>query len=326
MYLCSNNSHHASQRCVPRWDFVFYDKHMKYDKQPIALPHQLLLLKQRGMYFPDEEKALRQLNSISYFRLASYWRPMEIHDVGTHKFLPDSNFDVVISLYLFDKKVRSLIFTAIQDIEIALRTRIIQCFSLQYGAFWFMDKSLFKNEAIFETCLENIQKEVNRSTEDFLKEHFMKYDEPSLPPVWKTIEVVSFGTMSKLYCNFRDVGLKKQIAKSFGLPQYTYLESWMKCASVLRNCCAHHARLWNRRFPWKPQLPKRLPLTWIDTDGLRPIKLYAQLCYLAYLEQSISPNSDFRNEIVALLSRQPQAILKAMGFPVGWREEPLWKQ
>ena len=23
-YLCSNKSHHASQRCVPRWDFAFY--------------------------------------------------------------------------------------------------------------------------------------------------------------------------------------------------------------------------------------------------------------------------------------------------------------
>ena len=24
LYLCSNKSHHASQRCVPRWDFAFY--------------------------------------------------------------------------------------------------------------------------------------------------------------------------------------------------------------------------------------------------------------------------------------------------------------
>ena len=23
-YFCSNKSHHASQRCVPRWDFAFY--------------------------------------------------------------------------------------------------------------------------------------------------------------------------------------------------------------------------------------------------------------------------------------------------------------
>lgn len=299
--------------------------YMKYDKQPIALPQQLRLLEQRGLIIQNEEIALSQLQSISYFRLANYWHSMEVPNSDKHQFLPDSNFDNVIELYQFDKKLRTLVFTSIQDIEIALRTRIIQCFSLKYGAFWFMDARLFKNEKIFATCLENIQKEVNRSNEDFLKEHFKKYDEPSLPPVWKTIEVISFGTLSKLYCNFNDTGVKKQVAKSFGLPQYLYLESWMKCASVLRNYCAHHARLWNRRFPIMPQLPKKLPLKWIDTSHIRPIKLYAQLCYLAYLEQSINPNSQFKGRITALLSDNPQATSKSMGFPANWREEPLWK-
>lgn len=298
---------------------------MKYDKQPIALPQQLRLLEQRGLIIQNEEIALSQLQSISYFRLANYWHSMEVPNSDKHQFLPDSNFDNVIELYQFDKKLRTLVFTSIQDIEIALRTRIIQCFSLKYGAFWFMDARLFKNEKIFATCLENIQKEVNRSNEDFLKEHFKKYDEPSLPPVWKTMEVISFGTLSKLYCNFNDTGVKKQVAKSFGLPQYLYLESWMKCASVLRNYCAHHARLWNRRFPIMPQLPKKLPLKWIDTSHIRPIKLYAQLCYLAYLEQSINPNSQFKGRITALLSDNPQATSKSMGFPANWREEPLWK-
>ena len=299
--------------------------YMKYDKQPIALLQQLKLLEQRGLIIQNEEIALSQLQSISYFRLASYWHSMEVPNSDKHQFLPNSNFDDVIELYQFDKKLRTLVFTSIQDIEIALRTRIIQCFSLKYGAFWFMDVRLFKNESIFAACLENIQKEVNRSNEDFLKEHFKKYDEPSLPPVWKTMEVISFGTLSKLYCNFNDTGVKKQVAKSFGLPQYLYLESWMKCASVLRNYCAHHARLWNRRFPIMPQLPKRLPLKWIGTNCIRPIKLYAQLCCLAYWEQSINPNSQFKSGIKTLLSHTPQATLKAMGFPANWREEPLWK-
>ena len=132
-----------------------------------------------------------------------------------------------------------------------------------------MDASLFKDRDIFQKCLENIQKEVSRSKEDFLQEHFSKYDEPSLPPVWKTMEVVSFGMLSKLYCNFSDVDVKKAVAHSFGLPQYLYLETWTKCIAVLRNLCAHHDRIWNKRFPWKPQLPKRLPLAWIDTRSLR---------------------------------------------------------
>lgn len=189
-----------------------------------------------------------------------------------------------------------------------------------------MDAGLFKDKHIFQDCLENIQKKVSRSNEDFLKELFAKYYVPSLPFVWKTMEVVSFGTLSKLYCNFSDTEVKKEMARSFGLSQYLYLESWMKCASVLLNYCAHHARLWNGRFPVMLHLPKRLPLAWINKPISQPMKLYSQLCYLAYLEQSICPNGDFKEEVIALLHNKPQMITKAMGFPINWQEEPLWQE
>ena len=296
---------------------------MKYDKQPIELTQQLMILRQRGLEIENEDKALDCLRSISYFRLASYWKPMEIEETH-HHFRPNSRFEEVVQLYLFDKRLRSLVFATIQDLEVALRTRIIQSFSLPYGAFWFMDRTLFKDEHIYQSCFESIRKEVFRSNEDFVKEHFIRYNEPSLPPVWKTMEVVSFGVLSKLYCNFQDVQLKKSVAGSFGLPQYTYLESWMKCATVLRNYCAHHARLWNRRFPWKPQLPERLPLKWVRTLPLRPYKFYAQLCYLVYLEQTITPCSCLKEELSALLENASPTFLKAMGFPKEWKAEELF--
>ena len=282
------------------------------------------MLKQRGLIVSDEDTALKQLASISYFRLASYWKIFEA-DETTHRFASGTRLEDVISLYTFDRELRSIIFTAIQDIEVALRTRIIHFFSLSHGAFWFMDASKFNNQNIFQTCLDNIQVELSRSKEEFLQEHFAKYSSPSMPPVWKTLEVVSFGNLSKLYANMKDVEVKKQVAKSFGLPQYTYLESWMRSLTVLRNCCAHHARTWNRRYPTMPQLPRRLPLTWVDTQHIRPMKLYAQLCLLLYLEQSITPNSQIKDRLLSLLKAYPNTITKQMGFPRGWESEPLWQ-
>ena len=94
--------------------------YMKYDKLPIDLPQQLENLKQRGLSIANEEMALEQLHSISYFRLASYWSSME-NQADKHQFLPDSNFEDIITTYTFDKKLRTLVFTSIQDIEIALR-------------------------------------------------------------------------------------------------------------------------------------------------------------------------------------------------------------
>ena len=298
---------------------------MKYNKLPIDFPEQLYKLRERGMIITNEDNALELLGSISYFRLASYWHSMEIDSSSNnHQFHPNTHFEDIISLYLLDEELRALIFTAIQNIEIALRTRIIHHFSLKLGSFWFMDNSLFKNEDIFEHCMSSLKNELDRSKEDFIQEHFAKYDHPDFPPVWKTLEVVSFGTLSKLYCNMKDTEVKKKVARSFYLTQYTFLENWIKAASVLRNCCAHHARLWNRRFPVIPKLPQELPLKWITSTKIRPMKLYAQLCYLAYMEQTIKPIHPFKQKLVELLSDKPKSILKAMGFPENWQSEPLW--
>ena len=297
---------------------------MRYSKQPTDIPTQLAMLKQRGLIVNDEDTALKQFASISYFRLANYWKTFET-DETTHALANGTRLEDIISLYTFDKELRSLIFTAIQDIEIALRTRTIHFFSMAHGAFWFMDASQFNSRSIFQTCLDNIKAELDRSKEDFLQEHFAKYDTPNMPPVWKTLEVVSFGTLSKLYQNMKDVEVKKQVAKSVGLPQYTYLESWMRSLAVLRNYCAHHARTWNRRYPAMPQLPQRLPLAWIDTQHVRPMKLYAQLCTLLYLEQSITPNSQIKERLLKLLSDNPTVSLKQMGFPQAWKTHPIWQ-
>ena len=125
--------------------------------------------------------------------------------------------------------------------------------------------------------------------------------------------------------NFKDVKVKKQVARDFNLQQYTYLESWIKCAVVLRNACAHHARIWNKRFPTMPTMPQRLPESWVTINSFRPNKLYHQLCYLAYMEQSIMPNSDFTKALVKLLEDNPDIQTRSMGFPSGnWQDEPLW--
>ena len=47
-----------------------------------------------------------------------------------------------MALYEFDNELRQLLFSAIQRIEVALRSKIIQYFSMQHGAFWFMKMDL----------------------------------------------------------------------------------------------------------------------------------------------------------------------------------------
>lgn len=296
---------------------------MNYTKQPIDYTVQIETLKQRGLIITDEANALKQLRIISYFRLANYWKPMEA-DKTTHSFKPHSSFENAISLYYFDKKLRALLFSAIQSVEIAFRAAIIHHVSMKYGAFWFADKSLFTSEWMFKDNLAHIEQELKRSKEDFINDHFIKYDNPTFPPVWKTLEIVSFGTLSKLYDNLADNSVKKVIARELGLPQHIYLESWIKSIAALRNCVAHHARVWNRRYPVKPQLPKKLPAPWIGTQNVQPIKLYAQLCCLAYLQDNIHPDNNFKQDLISLLDEYQNVDAIAMGFPSNWQNSTLW--
>ncbi len=47
-----------------------------YPKQLISFANQITLLKQRGLVFADETKALHLLRNISYYRLSGYWYPL----------------------------------------------------------------------------------------------------------------------------------------------------------------------------------------------------------------------------------------------------------
>ena len=247
-------------------------------------------------------------------------------DKEKHQYKPNSYFENAIDLYYFDKELRSIIFTAVQSIEIALRAKMIHYISLKYGAFWFMDESLFKDKNIHQQCLIQIKQELSRSKEDFITEHQAKYTEPEIPPVWKTLEVTSFGTLSKLFCNINDNTVKKLIAREFNLPQHLILESWVKCAVNLRNCLAHHARVWTRNFPIMPQLNGSFRGNWIKNTNLPMVKLYPQLCYLAYMQNQIHKNNTFKQQLKALIQAHPNVDIMAMGFPRDWENETLWKQ
>ena len=297
---------------------------MKYSKQPLDYSEILDLLESRGLIIRDRNKAIECLKVVSYFRLDNYFHPME-SDKVQHIFKPGSTFDNAMDLYRVDCDLRELIFTAIQAVEIALRSKMIHHISLQYGAFWFTDVSLFRDANIHHKCMEQIRQELKRTREEFIIEHSAKYSEPEFPPVWKTLEVTSFGTLSKLFCNFADNKIKKRIAREFNLPQHLVLESWIKSAVVLRNYLAHHSRVWNRKFPIKPQMTTPLRGNWVIPPVGNYDKLYSQLCYLQYLLNVIRPCNNFSFRLKVLLTEHLNVDTSAMGFPGNWLDEPLWR-
>src|SRR5690606_6390940 len=75
-------------------------------------------------------------------------------------------------------------------------------------------------------------------------------------PVWVAVEVLSFGSLSKLFSNMKKEA-RSEIAKRNYLVPSIYLESWLKCLSHIRNICAHYGRLYNRSLTTKPRLDRK---------------------------------------------------------------------
>lgn len=295
-----------------------------YTKKPLGIQDQIARLKSLGLIISDNSFAEKVLAEVSYFRFASYLRPLE-EDKLTHKFKPSSTFENAVALYEFDNSLRQLLFAAIQRIEVALRSKIIHYFSIKHGAFWFMQIDLGESEHRFLENLNAIDHEVQRSKEDFVKAHFKNYDKPEFPPAWKTLELVSFGTLSKLYYNFSDNKTKKDIAREFNLPQHEVLESWMRSLASLRNCCAHHSRIWNRHFNAVPQMNMSLRGPWITDLNIDFNRLYAALCVVVYLLVAINRGDIFKTQFNNLLNQYTMVDVAPMGFPENWRNEPLWE-
>ena len=146
---------------------------MQYTNRPLTIQDQISRLQNNGLIISDVAKAESELKNISYFRLADYLQPMESDHVN-HTFKPGSKIEDAISMYYFDKELRSLIFNAIQTVEVSLRSKMIQIASVNYGSHWYMDSSYFTKQDIFFDCFTKIGTEVKRSKEDFIKDYFSK--------------------------------------------------------------------------------------------------------------------------------------------------------
>lgn len=300
---------------------------MRYDKPAITVAEQIEKLRQRGLIIDDNSSAEHFLSNISYYRLTGYWWSLQA-DKKTHQFKKGSSFSTVIDIYNFDRELRLLVFDMVERIEVSIRTHLIYELSLEHTAWWFENKELFVRAKHWESNIDVLKKEIKRSKEVFIQEHTKKYsDSDRLPPAWKAFEVISLGLLSKFYADLKNIPEKKKIAKTFYIGSQIYLVSWLRSLTVVRNICAHHSRLWNRNLPSPPKLLDRAPLPWIrEPKAVDRHSFYALFVCLNYLLQTISPNNQFIRRFDGLLAKYPNIDIKAMGFSLDWRSEPLFKQ
>jgi abortive infection bacteriophage resistance protein len=300
-----------------------------YTKPSTSIADQIALLQRRGLIINNQVLVSQFLQHIGYYRLAGYWQIFQ-KDYVEHNFIPGTTFEQIMELYNFDRELRFLLLDAIGCIEVSFRSIMINEMSESHGPLWFSDPTLVFSEETLNTTIDTINYELDRSQEDFVKHHDRKYGKAQHPPAWKTMQVLSLGALSKIYGNIHnDIPEKKSIAKIYRLPSDTWFQSWIQVVSVLRNCCAHHARICYRVFSILPKEIRRTKLPWIknipSVDRQLNQHIYYLLCVVRYLLHTANPDNNFNTQLKKLISRYPGIDLNRMGFVPGWETEDLWQ-
>jgi abortive infection bacteriophage resistance protein len=291
-----------------------------------SIQEQIALLQSRNMQFRNINNAPHFLNNISYYRLKGYWWELQ-DDKINHHFAPNSYFEDVIDLYNFDRHFRLIVFNAIERIEIALRTKLIYHLSQSYGPHWYCLPSIFEDPKRFTSFLGKINMDMSSSSEEFIVKHFDNHAD-EMPESWKALEVLTLGTLSKLYSNLKhQLPEKNKIAEEFGLNNQKYLVSWLLTITVIRNIIAHHGRLWNRviinKYDWPPTSPK--PILSFIPNNFERRKIFPILSGIIYMNNEISPGHHIKHELLNLIAQFPNTQLVKMGFPANWEDESIWK-
>jgi abortive infection bacteriophage resistance protein len=294
-------------------------------KPSLTYSEQVDLLEKRGMIISDRTRAEFYLEHINYYRLTAYWLPFEA-DHATHQFKPNTHFDEVIRIYQFDQSLRLLVQEAIERIEISVRGHWAHQMAQRHGTHSHLDPSLAVDVMIFASNINGLKKETERSDEKFIRHMRETYKEP-LPPIWAVCEVMSLGLLSKCYKNLKPMATRSAISKSYGLDEEVF-SSWLHLLTQVRNVTAHHARLWNRHFRIKPEVPKTTPIRVVEAflpkSTLFSNRLYNPLLIMLHFMDVIEPGHTWRDRLKELLTQHPH-LLPDMGFPDAWVNKAIWK-
>lgn len=281
-------------------------------KKPITYTEQMNKLKERGCIVSDEDFCLQKLADINYYRLSAYFLPFRKKD---KTYWSGTDFNKIICIYEFDRKLRNVLFSALEEVEVTLRARIAYYHSIRYGEVGYLDASNFSKNHDHERLEEELKREIKSNKNvPFVKHHIRNYG--GVFPFWVVVELFSFGMLSRFYYDL-PVEDRKSIAKEFKT-NYRNMQSWLRCCTDLRNICAHYGRLYYRIF-------SAIPFGMSEYD----LRCQRGLWGAIFALKSIYPsekkwNCEIVPSIVALIDTYEESIsLSHLAFPEDWEQKIL---
>lgn len=305
-----------------------------YDKVATTVEEQMSRLLERGMTCEDHDRMRAFLKTVGYYRLSAYWLPLERPPVDgqtrSKVFRTGVTFEQVIDTYIFDRKLRLAMMEGIERVEIAVRSRWTNRMTLAYGPHAHMDPTHFRCPIRHAERLVKLAREVAGSHEVMIEHYRKTYDRPRLPPLWAATETMTISDLSKWLGETRNPAIQSAVARDLGLPARELLLGGLELFALIRNICAHHGRLWNRRFVKRLPFIRRLKDDIIlepegETGREQPSNLiYNPMVVLLHLLHHQNTDSGFPLRLKTLVETVGDHERALMGFPADWRTRPAW--
>ena len=279
-------------------------------------------LMSKGMQMINPQWAEDTIIQIGYYRLKGYFLPFYNQASGFYS--SDTSFEDIVELYHFDVELSKLIFGYILKIEVALRARLIEALAIAQDVTALSNPSLFDDKKKYWENQSSISSEIARSADKFINHQYSNYE--GAVPVWAAVEVMQYGTLSKLIKNLK-TGANTAYEKlrsfykypnsngSMTIPSAKLFTSWIQATSAMRNICAHGGRIYNRAISAHPEI--------LNADAITPVPAsfgaYQEILAMKYLRPDNTSWKNFSTELTTLFSKYSSIIaLSKLGFPSDW--------
>lgn len=295
-----------------------------FNKPPKTTPEHVALLKERGLIIADEARAAHYLEHIGYYRFSGYALRYQHpkSPSGEHVFIQGATFEQVLESYKFDQDLRLLTLSALEKIEVSLKANLCNAMCLEHGSNWYENVGFFDNADMhtdFMTKLKDgLASDIKGGKTLFIKHYTASYRTPELPPCWMVFETLSLGAVSSLYKNLV-VTNRKSIEKAYRCDEVV-LTSWLHALAVIRNSCAHHSRMWDKKLTVRPRLLKKNRELLSSKQGTFYVIAYIVL----YLLKAIDPDSQWGDKLQELFKKYPGINPSVLGFNHPLAQDPIW--
>lgn len=287
-----------------------------------TIDEQIDILEKRGLNIDEKDELRCYLTELNYYRLSGYSLTLRKND----NFYPGTNFNSILQMYQFDKELKIKLMAFLEDIEISLRSYIgyelgkqeIQ----QDSPVAYLNPDNYISGPAFNEMVREIKDSIgDNKNEAFIKHHNTKYH--GTLPSWVLVETLSFGKLSKLLQSL-NIDIQKEISNEhFYGKKFKVISNWMESLVILRNLCAHHARLINRGIPHKPDFSVEEDAYFIN-NGYNENQIGARLFFRLILIDRLSKrpgiHEELKSTIKCLAAKYPFVDLKHYGFTGNWEK------